>query len=486
MTTTTFDDLFYPDSIAVIGAPSNDEEAQFLQYLQDMGYEGTIYPVNPNADTVRGYEAYADISDVPGPVDLAIVKVPRTIVPDVVADCGEQGVKFAHIFTSGFSEANDDLGMELETELRGAIADSDIRVIGPNCVGIYSPGARVPFLDNLLPEVGPVGVVSQSGGLATDLCRQGQQHGLRFSKVVTVGNMVDVNHVEMLEYLYEDDDTEVVVAYLEGVQSGTEGRKLFELFDEYATETPTLVLKGGRTESGARAASSHTGALAGDYRIWQGVFEQTGVIEVNDFDELLNAAVAHMYWNREAARGETSRGDGVSLVGHGGGLSVTAVDKANSVGLTIPELDPTLVEQFDSEAIATEIATLHNPIDIPDIMTGGDDPDKTRRLVRNVLSIVVQEDSLGALLMYLNIQNIQGYGIGSEFYEAILDAIVDASESMDDDLDFGVVLRSNEEPDIVELFQTGRRHLLEADVPVYNDLDDGLEAVAHVQEFSMS
>lgn len=478
---TSFDRLFFPESIAIIGAPSADDEARFLKYLQVMDFEGDIYPVNPNSDEIRGLEVYDDIREVPGTVDLAIVKLPRTLVPEVVGHCGEAGVRFAHIFTGGFDEANDDLGMELDAELRASIAEHETRVIGPNCVGIYSPGGRVPFIDKLSPEVGPVGLVSQSGGIATDICRHGLQHGVRFSKVVTVGNMVDVNHVEMLEALYRDDETEVVLAYLEGVRSASEGRELFELFDEYATRKPTFVLKGGRTETGARAASSHTGALAGDYEIWQSVFEQTRCIEVENFDELLNAGAASMYWDH----GKTDRGSGVGLVGHGGGLSVTAVDKANSLGLRIPELEPSIVEQFESLDIATEIATIRNPVDIPDILaiTDSDRLDSTRDLVSDVVTIVSEDRELGSVLMYLNIQNIQGYGTGSELYHVILDGIIDASADLDDDLDFGVVLRSNEEPDIVDLFQAGRGRLLESDIPVFNGLDQGLTAISQHRAF---
>jgi acyl-CoA synthetase (NDP forming) len=482
MSADDLDALFYPDSIAIIGAPSDDDKAQFLQYLQTMGYEEDIYPVNPSADEIRGLRAYPDIREVPGPVDLAIVKVPRRLVPDVIRASGEHGVNFAHIFTGGFSEATDDPGRELAEDLVGAISESDIRVIGPNCVGIYSPGGRVPFIDNLTAEMGPVGVVSQSGGLATDVCRHGQQHGLRFSKVVTVGNMVDMNHVEMLLHLYEDEETELVTAYLEGVRSAREGRELFELFDEHASETPTLVLKGGRTETGARAASSHTGALAGDYNVWQGMFEQTEVIEVENFDELLNASVAFRYWDQDRDAGGSQR-DGVALAGHGGGLSVTAVDKADAVGLSIPELDPELVSDLESLDIAAEIASLGNPIDIPDILASGEDTERTKELVSDVLQIVARDDSLGTLIMYLNIQNILGYGKGDEFYEPILNAIIDFDAAADEDLDFGVVLRSNEEPEIVDLFQFGRQHLLEADIPVFNDLGDALESIAYVRAF---
>ncbi len=467
--------LFFPDSVAFIGV--SERNPWFIEFFVEMDFDGGLYPVNPNADTVCGYDAYADIGDVPETVDLAIIATPRTLVPEILEDCEEAGVRFVHVFTGGFSEATDDLGQELSAQLTEIVERSRLRVVGPNCIGVFSPGGRVPFDERLLPEPGPIGISSQSGGVATDLCRTGQPFGLRFSSVITLGNMIDVSHIDVLSYLYEDDATEVVVTYVEGVRSPAEGRRLFELFDEHASEKPTLALKGGRNEAGARAARSHTSALAGDYEIWRGVFEQTGVIEVADFRELRNTAIAAQFWDPPRSRN-------VGIVGHGGGLSVTATDRAAEVGLQTPTLSEETIDRLGELDFAAEIATVKNPVDVPGVFADlGGSGDSTEALVSDALSTIARDDGIDTLLVYLSLRAIHGFGPGEPHLHEILDGIVEATERSSADAQFGVVLWSTGEPPIEEMGRGGREKIHEHDIPVFEDLDGALCGLSNYATF---
>lgn len=475
--TERFEPLFFPKSVAVIGVPSDEERATLLSTFETMGYGGNLYPINKNADEILGHDVYPSIRDVPEQVDFAIIKLPRTIVPETLRECVDAGVAFVHVLTAGFRESADELGTELETEITEIMSNSETQLIGPNCIGIFSPGGRVPFLDNLLPEPGPIGVVSQSGGLANDIARQGQAHGIRFSKIVTVGNMIDISHTDIIEYFYEDDDTAALLGYIEGVSSADQGRELFELFAAHANEKPTAVLKAGRSEAGARAASSHTGALAGEYEIWQGIFDQTGVIEVDTYEELITIGTALRFWDKPA-------NDSVGVIGHGGGLSVLAVDKAHEVGLDIPPLKPEVVQELREMDIADEIATLENPVDVPAVLAHGNGPDETTRQVAEMVSIVQQDTRLQSNLIFLNIQAImQGLGGGESFYNAILEGIIKTEKDGPDDLQTGVVLRTNEEVQNFEVFTESRRKLVDEGIPVFNSLDNALDAIAALRSF---
>jgi acyl-CoA synthetase (NDP forming) len=227
-----FRPIFYPTSIAVIGASRSG--GGFLKRIVDFGFKGSIYPINPQAREILGLTAYPRLTAVPGPVDYAIVNLPPALVPAAIEDCATKGVKAAHIYISGFSESEDPEGIRLQEQVVGIAQRGGVRIIGPNCMGLYSPIARLTYIDGVAPESGDIAVVSQSGGFSTDLARRGKVRGIRYSKIASIGNSCDLTSVDFLEYYAVDPETRIIGMYVKGSKDMD---RLVSLI-EYTVQTP--------------------------------------------------------------------------------------------------------------------------------------------------------------------------------------------------------------------------------------------------------
>ena len=324
--------LFHPRSIALVGVsnnPINQLREMFLRPLLDLGFEGPIYPVHPSGGEVLGLKIFPSLSDIPGPVDFVMAGIPARLGPELMRDCGKKGVKGVQFFTSGFSEIGTDEGKEMEIALAEAAREAGVRVIGPNCMGIYCPETKIGFWSEFPAEHGPVGYLCQSGGNSIHLIKLGAPRGVRFSKVISYGNACDLNECDFLEYLSCDPKTEIIAAYVEGVR---DGQRFVRLLREAARRKPVVLLKGGISEGGARAAASHTGSLAGSHTTWEALCKQLGVIQVHSIDELTDMIVTLLYM-------QVPRGRNVAIIsGAGGGASVLATDDCERYGLKVPTL----------------------------------------------------------------------------------------------------------------------------------------------------
>jgi acyl-CoA synthetase (NDP forming) len=350
------DAIFFPRNLAVIGASSNADTfgSRFLKALIDFGFKGKLFPVNPKGGEVFGLKIYPTVSDIPEPVDSADIMVPAPYVPQVLRECLAAGVKGAQIYSSGFAETGFPERAALEEELT-SIAAQGIRVIGPNCFGVYCPAGGHTLLPggDFPKESGPVGFISQSGGHAVELGRQAKGRGLRFSKAVSYGNACDVNEADLLEYMARDPETKVITMYLEGPR---EGRRFFDLVKSTAPKKPIVIWKAGLTEAGARAVRSHTGSLGGEQEVWQALFEQTAAIRVGSLEELADTAEALLMLPRHTGRR-------IGMVGGGGGTSVAATDACASVGLSVPPFDDALRAKL-AEILPLAGTMMRNPVDV--------------------------------------------------------------------------------------------------------------------------
>lgn len=350
-----FATIFYPKSVAVIGASGNPAKfgGLYLKTLLDFGFAGDVYPVNPQESEVGGLKAYPTVLDIPAPVDFGIITVPAAAVPDALQHCLAKGMKAAEIFSAGFSEVGEQ-GRILEEKL-ARIARKGIRVIGPNCFGVYCPASRITLLPgaDFSTETGPVALISQSGGHAQEVAREAKAWGIRFSKVVSYGNACDLNEADFLEYLADDPDTKVIAAYIEGPRDGT---RFMEQAKRATPTKPVLVWKAGLTHEGAKAVSSHTGSLGGEEATWRAFFKQTGATRVAGKDELIDAIQAFLYL-------PASTGPRVAVVGGGGGMSVAAADACARVGLSIPEFPPEVTEKLRM-TLPPAGNSIRNPIDV--------------------------------------------------------------------------------------------------------------------------
>ena len=331
--------------------------ADFVDALLRCGFRGNIYPINPKGGKVLGLKVYPSLMDISGPVDYVICCIAASQVPQLVKDCAAKGVKAIQIYTGGFSESGSEEGKQLEREIAALASQNDVRVIGPNCVGIYCPRAGLAFLPDSPSDTGPVAIISQSGGNSFYLVREGAKRGIRFSKVISYGNACNVNESDLLEFLANDKDTKVIGAYVEGVQ---DGKRFVRVLEEAAKAKPVVVLKGGIGEAGARAVASHTGALVGSDGVWDGLLRQAGAIRVYSLDELVDLVVAFSYLPSVSGRR-------VSIVGGGGGCSVLATDDCTSAGLIVPRFPVAIQDKLKGymEKGNTGVI-LSNPVDLSD------------------------------------------------------------------------------------------------------------------------
>jgi acyl-CoA synthetase (NDP forming) len=368
------DALFHPRGIAIVGVPSNPDAERigsFLGSLLEQGYEERhgLYPVNPKMTEVAGLRCYPTLLDIEEPVDHVISMVPARVVPTLVDQAVEKGIRSIHFFTAGFSETGDPAMVAAERELIGKLTTAGIRAIGPNCMGLYVPSEQIAFMDGFPKEPGEVFLLSQSGANAGDIIHGLARRGVRFSKAVSFGNGADVKAHHLLDYAARDPETKVVAAYMEGVQ---EGRRFFEALKRCAAVKPTVILKGGIHAAGARAANSHTGSLAGSIQIFEAACRQGGAMRAETMDDLHDLVVTLTTQARHV------RGSGVVLVSGGGGYAVLASDAIATAGLDVPPMPRETVEAL-REFIPVAGTSVNNPIDTN--VRGSDEMRRTLEIV---------------------------------------------------------------------------------------------------------
>lgn len=394
-----FKPIFYPESIAVVGASQNMQKAGsfWLKTIIDAGFSGNIYPVNPRGGEFLGLKIYPSLRAIPETVDYVIVSIPREATPSLLDDCAAKKVKVVHFFTAGFSETGDTVGHKLEEELVRKARQGGFRIIGPNCLGIYCPESKVPNgPGGKIGKVGSVGFISQSGGIGEKLVELGAARGINYSKGVSFGNGIDLDSADFIEYMAADPKTRVIGAYLEGARNG---RRLFNAIKDAAKIKPLIMWKAGRTEVGAAAAMSHTGSLASSAAIWSAALKQAGAIEVYSLEELADTLLIFQQLQRWQGKGIAIIG---GLANGGGGISVSASDTCAELGLDIPPLS-TKTRQKLTSLLGQVGSILRNPVDVSQ---SGSNPLIIQQATELVLAdssidlVLVQEDA-GVLLKYL-------------------------------------------------------------------------------------
>ena len=354
------DPIFHPRAVAVVGVssrpgPEGFEGGLFLNALMMQGYdrEHPLYPVNPKMTEVRGLRCYPSVLECPDPVDHVISQIPSAGIPELVDQCIKKGVRSLHFFTAGLSETGDPELVALERQLVEKSRAAGLRLIGPNCMGVYVPGVGLSFHPGAPHEPGDVFMLSQSGANAGTILSDLGGRGMRFSKGVSYGNSADLKAFDFLDYAAHDPQTKLVVGYIEGVR---DGRAFFSALKRVAREKPTILLKGGITADGARAANSHTGSLAGSVDVFEALCRQTGAIRAEKMDDLQDIAVAV----RTRIGGVSGRN--VTLVGAGGGIAVLSSDAMAAEGLRVPPL-PEETQQELREFIPIAGTSVRNPVD---------------------------------------------------------------------------------------------------------------------------
>jgi acetyl coenzyme A synthetase (ADP forming)-like protein len=363
------DPIFSPTSIAVVGASRRRESLGFslLHNLVVNEFNGAIYPVNPEAKAIHSLKCYPNVQAIPDPVDLAVILVPRQIVQGVVEQCLAKGVKGLIVITAGFSETGEE-GTERERKLRETVRAAGVRMIGPNCMGVINTAAEIRLDATFAPtpaQPGAIGFVSQSGALGVAILNVAQDLGIGLTQFVSMGNKADVSGNDLLEHWEDDPETRVICMYLESFGNP---RRFTEIAKRVTRKKPILVVKSGRTAEGARAASSHTGALAGADVTVSALLEQCGVLRANTIEELFDVC-------RALVRCPLPDGNRVGIVTNAGGPAIMATDACVNQGLRIAELSDSTRQTLRSFLPAE--ASVNNPVDM---IASADAPNYARAL----------------------------------------------------------------------------------------------------------
>jgi len=380
--------LLSPQTIAVLGASRTPGKVghEVIANLINGGYQGTIVPVNPKADQVLGRKCYHDLKDFPGRVDLGIVVVPLEAVKGAIQSAIDAKAKAVVIITAGFKEVGPE-GAALEREIAELCRANSVRLMGPNCIGIINTSHKMnATFAPMMPPSGRISVISQSGALCVAILDLAMNLKMGLGKVISFGNKADLNEVDFLQVLAEDDDTRVIVGYLENI---TEGNKFLQVAEQAASRKPVVVLKVGVTQAGAKAASSHTGSLAGADMAYGAAFKRSGVIRAENFEALFDYAIA-------LAMQPLPRGNRVAVITNAGGPGIMAADAAETAGLKmVTPAEPTRKKLREFLPAA---AAVGNPIDV----IGDADPD---RYVK-AFEIVQEDDTIDSIIVVVTPQNM--------------------------------------------------------------------------------
>ena len=445
--------LFSPRSVALVGIPRSFKIGTlFLMGFKDQGFSGPIYPVNPNATEIDGLRSYPRLADLPDPVDMVIVMVPRKQVMTVLEDCGRKNVKSVILYTSGYGESGEREGLEEQERIKAIARRGGFRILGPNCMGIHSPSAGLAFFPEMPRESGNIGLISQSGSLCNLLIKAFEPRKLFFRHAVSYGNACDVDLPELLEWMGRQPDIEMICAYTEGVR---DGRSLAGALETIAGRKPLIMWKVGRTAAGQRAAASHTGSLSGDEALWRALLRQYGVLDVNDLEEMMDLAMAfhHLPW---AGQGR------IALVSGPGGPVVSAADAAERWGLTMASLEERTRERLKASLPATG-TSYRNPVDV------GLSASFELSLYLDTLEVLAEDRNVDAIL-------VLGGGISAETNQVYTEGLIKIGKATKK------ALLAVAYPGFVQI-EDWLAPLCSAGIPVYPTPERALRAYARMQQF---
>jgi len=464
-----FAPLFAPKTVAVVGASTKGTALPnvFIRRIRQFGYTGAIYPIHPTAPEIDGLPAYKTLADTPEPVDYAYIAIGAAQVPGLLAQANGR-VRFAQVISSGFGEVDE--GVALQAELLEAGRRAGARLLGPNCLGIYTPRGKVTFTEISPPEAGAVGIVSQSGGLGTDIIRRGMTHGVKFSGLVSIGNCVDLGPTDMVEYYLADPNTKVIGLYVESVR---DGRRLFELLRASNAKKPVVILKGGRTQQGRMAAASHTGSLAGDDRVWIALSRQTGCVLVDTLDQFIDALLAFQALAPRAERPTRK----VVLFGNGGGTSVLATDYFARLGLEVTPLAKPAIDALAALKLPPG-TSITNPVDCPVGTLQQDDG----RVAEKILDAIYSHGAPEALVMHLNMAAFSGR-TKPEVLDNLVQAALRVQARYPGAAHFALVLRSDGDVEIEARKREFRARALALGIPVFDEMAPAGHALAALAAF---
>jgi acyl-CoA synthetase (NDP forming) len=463
------DALLRPRRIAVAGASTSRPGFgnRALAALRDVGRTDDVWAVHPTATEIDGVPAVPSVSMVPGGADYLLVALPASSCAGVIREAAAH-VGIVHVVSGGFGEVGPD-GSSLEDELRDAARTSGVRMLGPNCMGVYAPAGRQAFQLNVSHEAGAVTVLSQSGGLAGDVIQLGAAMGLRFHAVVSMGNCVDVTPGELLTTIGQQPETGVVGLYLEGSRDGA---RIVSALRSVRGRIPAVAMVGGLSVQGRGAVASHTGSLAGDRRVWDAISRETGVTVVDDLERFLAILLCFQRYATHPAGGDAD----TLIVGVGGGASVLATDACDAAGLRVRRLNDELITYLRSLGYGVGTSVV-NPIEI------GVGPAAPTDAYTRVLDPILERDHFPDVLLHVNVQAYYSYGTGG--IEPLLQLLRDTAANASPRARLVIALRNTDVAPCADrdaAFATAH----EVGLPAYRTFGEAAHALAAIKRFARS
>jgi len=388
------DSLFYPKSIAVIGASNNlgGGKMPYFQIIRANAFAGPVYPVNPKRGELDGLQVYGSIDELPEPVDFAIVAAPVEQSLDIVRAAVRKHIKFIHFFTSGFGETGN---RQLEEDMVREARKGHLRIVGPNCIGVHCAESKISF--TLIPPLetnGTVAFLGQSGGVTGNFLAMASTRKIPLNKVVSYGNQIDLRLEDYLDYLACDEEIRLIACYVEDIK---DPQTFLRTLKRTTAKKPVIILKGGKTETGSKAAASHTGAMASNYTVWAAAVRQHGALLVDDFDQLMDLVML-------GTAEKLPRGKRVGFLGAGGGISVLFSDLAIESGLALPELGPRAQQMISEKIMGVNTSTV-NPVDLGAF--GFD-----LNVMLHTMKAMDEDDAIDVIIPYFSVE----YIMRSEFF----------------------------------------------------------------------
>jgi len=452
---TKLDRAFNPKCIAIVG---DSKKGNFHWLRNESEFEGKVYSVQVNPESIEGIkelgvENYTSVLDIPEPVDLVIVNVPRAVAPQVLEDCIHKNVAAAHFFSSGFAETDTEEGIRLERLLTSRAEDTNFHIVGPNCRGIFNPKIGLKQIgEQYSGFAGPVGIIMQSGGHAMTFAREAGPQGVYINKSVSFGNGIVLDASDYLEYFGSDPGIKAIGMYLEGVK---DGRRFFTLLREIAARKPVVIWKGGWTTDGERAIASHTGALAVPQEVWDSAVRQCGAIKVLGMDELIDTLKALLFL-------PPVYGNRVGVAGGAGGQSVAITDVLAGAGLKVPPLSQ---ESYDELASFFSLigGSYRNPLDT--------DAGLNRRELARIFQILARDTNIDNLIL---LSRVGTFLFSPKLQDADIEAVVSIRESTSKPvlaiLPYSTPEEMAEAIEVIPRFQNGG-------VPVFPSMERGAVAL---------
>jgi acyl-CoA synthetase (NDP forming) len=474
---TDFEKIFNPKRLAVVGVSSEKYGfgSGMLTALLDIGYGGEIFPVNPRGGEIAGLKIYKTVEEIPGLLDFAVIAVSAPLVPQAIEDCRKKGAAGVEVLSSGFSELGTPEGRVLEEQIKQE-ARKGIRVLGPNCFGIYCPQSGLTILPGgeFSRESGPIAFIAQSGGMVNDFVKAGRWLGLKFSKVISFGNGADLRETELLQYFGNDPETKVICMYIEGIENG---EAFFNVLKQVTAKKPVIIYKGGLSPAGQRAVASHTASMGGSRVIWESILRQSNAVQVANPWEMAQTSLAFAMLPERVYKG-------ITVAGGGGALGVAACDAAEAFGMELPQL------QTDTQAKIMAVlpkpgSSATNPIDVAN-------PVVPPAVLRDVLLNAAVEEKIDLQILiqllyvyksFLRLGNMSLHEVTP--YIELSDMIEEVEKKTGKPVI--LVLPNNmqgqEDLDVEEVRRTARNLFLKKNILSFENITDALKSIGQVSRY---